>query len=385
MQFASDATQPQPALSAEPPAEPREHRAARLIQAACRLRAALEGGQALDARSLREAMTEAFHGGDNEGAWVWKDAYEACEVAQLLFLRRHFGAMRRRAGSNAELLGMLGRLAALTPTHTRRSEESQQLQQFSTPLELGFVASLAAGITPADLVLEPSAGTGQLAMFAEREGASLALNEIAATRADLLEELFPACAVTRFNAEQIHDYLPESVRPSVILMNPPFSAALHVKGTSARTDLRHLRSALLRLGPGGRLVAITGANTSPSHPDVRDALQDLDVRVVLTAGISGALYRRHGTSIETRLTVIDRVPSPGWCSHLPCPAMAESAQELLDLVAAHVPPRLAERSCSGSAPTPACTTAAGLSPSAPIPPPANPQPGSATRGARLRF
>ena len=113
--------------------------------------------------------------------------------------------------------------------------------------------------------------------------------------ADLLEALFPAAAVTRFNAAQIHDYLPKSVRPTIILMNPPFSAALHVKGTSPRTDLRHLRSALLRLAPGGRLVAITGVNTSPSHPDVRDALQGLDIRIVFTAGIAGALYRHHGT------------------------------------------------------------------------------------------
>ena len=146
---------------------------------------------ALDARALRDAMTGAFGATDSEGAWVWKDAYEAREVALLLFLRRHLPAMRARAGSDAQLLRMLGKLAALTPTHTRRSEESQQLQQFSTPVELGFIASLAASITPADLVLEPSAGTGQLAIFAELQGAALALNEIAQTRADLLGLLFP--------------------------------------------------------------------------------------------------------------------------------------------------------------------------------------------------
>ena len=289
-------------------------------------------------------MTEAFGGTDSEGAWVWKDAYEACEAAQLLFLRRHFAAMRARAGSNAELLAMLGRLAALTPTHTRRSEESQQLQQFSTPVELGFIASLAASIAPTDLVLEPSAGTGQLAIFAELHGASLALNEIAETRADLLALLFPAVPVTRFNAEQIHDYLPDTLRPTVILMNPPFSAALHVKGSTAGTDFRHLRSALLRLAPGGRLVAITGANVSPNHPDYREAFAELSEhsRLVFSAAISGALYRRHGTTVETRLTVIDRAPaSTSSTGDLPCHPMADSAEALLGLVAAHVPPRRA--------------------------------------------
>ena len=77
---------------------------------------------------------------------------------------------------------MLGKLAALAPSQTRRSEESQALQQFSTPIALGFAAATAAAITSTDLVLEPSAGTGLLAIFAELAGARLSLNEFAETR-----------------------------------------------------------------------------------------------------------------------------------------------------------------------------------------------------------
>jgi 16S rRNA G1207 methylase RsmC len=50
------------------------------------------------------------------------------------------------------------------------------------------------------------------------------------------------------------------VRPTVVLMNPPFSAAVHVEGRVADAALRHISSALARLAEGGRLVAITGAN-----------------------------------------------------------------------------------------------------------------------------
>lgn len=50
---------------------------------------------------------------------------------------------------------MLARIAGLLPTHTRRSEESQTLQEFSTPIPLGLAASTAAAMTPADRVLEP--------------------------------------------------------------------------------------------------------------------------------------------------------------------------------------------------------------------------------------
>src|ERR1700751_6282954 len=72
-----------------------------LIHAATLLAQLLGQGRALDSRALRSAMETAFCGTDAEGAWVWKDAYEALEAAQGLFLRKFGAAMRRRAGSAA--------------------------------------------------------------------------------------------------------------------------------------------------------------------------------------------------------------------------------------------------------------------------------------------
>ena len=204
---------------------------------------------------------------------------------------------------------MLARVAALLPTHTRRSQESQDLQQFSTPIALGLAASAAAAITPSDLVLEPSAGTGLLAVLAKLAGGAVALNELAEMRGALLDGLFPGVVVTRFDAAQIDDYLDASVSPSVVLMNPPFSVMAHVEGRVADAAYRHIASALARLRDGGRLVAITGANFAPDDPRcgarriVR--LQERG-RVVFSAAIDGAVYARHGTSIDTRLLVIDK-------------------------------------------------------------------------------
>jgi hypothetical protein len=65
------------------------------------------------------------------------------------------GAMRSRAGSAAAMIEMLTRLAGRLPSQTRRSEESEQLQQFSTPIALGFAAAESAMLSPADVVLEP--------------------------------------------------------------------------------------------------------------------------------------------------------------------------------------------------------------------------------------
>src|SRR5258708_32242178 len=157
-----------------------------LAEAARLLLPHLERGNRIDAVALRAAMERAFGGSDAAGAWDWKTAYDACEAATVLFMRKFGPVIRARAGSPAAELSMLSKIAALLPTHTRPSEESQTLQQFSTPLALGFVAATAAAITPADLVLEPSAGTGLLAILAELAGSRLALNELAETRAALL-------------------------------------------------------------------------------------------------------------------------------------------------------------------------------------------------------
>ena len=71
----------------------------------------------------------------------------------------------------------------------------------------------AATIGPDDSVLEPSAGTGLLAILVEISGGSLILNELADTRAELLASLFPALFVSRYDAAQIHDHLDPAAVP----------------------------------------------------------------------------------------------------------------------------------------------------------------------------
>ncbi len=316
--------------------------AAGILSAAERLLPHLERGERIDAAALRAAMEGAFGASDATGAWGWKAAYEACEVATVLFLRKYGKALFRKAASPAARLSVLAKIAALLPTHTRRSEESQALQQFSTPLPLGLAALTAAAITPADRVLEPSAGTGLLAILADTAGGALILNELADTRADLLSSLFPALAVTRFDAAQIDDHLDAAAVPSVVLMNPPFSAMAMVSGRVADAGFRHITSAVARLADGGRLVAITGANVGPDVPDWRDAFVGLQARgrVVFTATVAGAVYARHGTTFPTRLTVIDKLPANNPAVLPKSVGLAADAATLLGWIEANVPHRL---------------------------------------------
>lgn len=165
--------------------------AAAILTAASQLLPHLERGERIDAATLRAAMETAFGTSDATGAWDWKTAYDACEAATVLFLRKYGRALFRKAGTPAARLSALTKIGGLLPAHTRRSAESQTFQQFSTPIPLGLVAACAAAITPADRVLEPSAGTGLLATLAEVAGGALVLNELAEIRAREAKNVIP--------------------------------------------------------------------------------------------------------------------------------------------------------------------------------------------------
>jgi len=277
--------------AASPPVVPVPAAEVAAFGAALRLLTHLERGERIDAAALRSAMEAAFGASDTTGAWIWKTAYDACEAATVLFLQKYGKALFRKAASPAARLSAITKITGLLPTHTRRSEESQALQQFSTPTPLGLAAVTAAAIAPGDLVLEPSAGTGLLAILAQISGGELLLNELSDARANLLAALFPAIAVSRFDAAQIDDHLPPTHAPAVVIMNPPFSAMAHVSGRMSDAAYRHVASALARLADGGRLVAITGANFGPEIPAWTDAFRRLQKcgRVVFTAAIDLSL------------------------------------------------------------------------------------------------
>jgi len=193
----------------------------------------------LTTKTIQSQMNRYFNGTAAEGKWLWKDAYEAVEVALILYLRQQ--------GIPQNPLEQLQLLESLCPTHTRRTEEQLQLQQFSTPLPLAYSVAMAGQVTNNDLVLEPSAGTGILAQFGKLQGASLMLNELAPDRTKILRRLFPGTPLFSVNAEQINDYLAGKTQPSVVLMNPPFSSSPKISDRSPDATPRHINSALQRL------------------------------------------------------------------------------------------------------------------------------------------
>ena len=143
------------------------------ILAARAIRDAIEQHGRLDRAGLIAIMTQSYGATAADGRWSLRDAYDALESGEVLYL-----ADTALPPSPSDVLTRLDTLISALPTHSVRSEAQIALQQFSTPAPIAYLAALALRLTPVDLVLEPSAGTGLLAVFAHRAGARMVLNEI---------------------------------------------------------------------------------------------------------------------------------------------------------------------------------------------------------------
>ncbi|WP_242053956.1 strawberry notch-like NTP hydrolase domain-containing protein [Nostoc sp. FACHB-888] len=301
-----------------------------VINVAQELAKVLIDNRPLPTKTVSSQMNRYFLGTAASGAWEWKDAYEAIEVAQILYLR-HLG-IKILSQQPQVVVQQLEELTALCPTHTRRSEESVNLQQFSTPLPLAYLVAKSGFVQATDLVLEPYAGTGLLAQMAKLHSASLMLNELAPDRSKILRRLFPGTPLFSVNAEQINDYLVGKTQPSVVLMNPPFCASPKISSRNPDATPRHINSALQRLADGGRLVTISANWFSPNNPTWRETFVrwHSEARVLMSVGVNGKVYSKHGTTIDTRITVIDKVPAD--FSEIPCITETLDLPEILALI-----------------------------------------------------
>ncbi|MFM7404461.1 MAG: strawberry notch-like NTP hydrolase domain-containing protein, partial [Erythrobacter sp.] len=281
----------------------------------------LGAGHALSRSDINRIMTDHFGGSDALGAWSVRDAHATLELAQVHYFQgsEHISLSTPIDEADQFFCG----LAARVPTQTNRSDEQIEWQQFATPPRLAWLAARACGLMPNELMLEPSAGTGMLAVWAAKAGTRLALNEISPLRRDCLTAVFPAARVTGHDAELIDELLDPAISPSIVLMNPPFSHGVE-RGHDGRTGARHLRSAWNRLAPGGRLVAIM--------PEWFDCARFLagakgPVSLRLNAAIERA-FIKNGTGITTRLLVLDKVAS----SDEPVAIRTNDFHQLVDLV-----------------------------------------------------
>lgn len=288
---------------------------ANILAAARALTPYLGRSRPLDRKLISNVMTTCFGASDAEGAWSWRDAYDAVEAALVLQVRRLAPQVGRLEDAPAEICALLTALTELAPTHTRRSEEQVALDQFSTPPALAAIAVAAAQVRPGDKVLEPSAGTGLLAVVAEACGGELVLNELSAHRSAILAGLFANAPRTGHDAAHLHDLLPSSGSFQAVVANPPFS---HLRA--------HLEATIGCLAEGGRLAAIVPARAF----DDRELLTALTRRgrIVGLLAFPERAYAKHGTGVETGVLVLDRqAEGETWSGQVTgCETLADAAR-----------------------------------------------------------
>src|SRR3546814_14206334 len=88
------------------------------------------------------------------------------------------GARIDLAASVVDADQMFSALETKLPTQTNRSNEQIAWQQFATPPRLAWLAARACAFVADELMLEPSAGTRMLAIWASQADDRLALHDI---------------------------------------------------------------------------------------------------------------------------------------------------------------------------------------------------------------
>jgi len=269
-------------------------------------------GRLFVAKDLFDQADKYFGGTQAQGKYVAKDAYELMELGVNQYIKKIGIGFEPTGAVNSpavhERIKLLKQLVNKLPTQTRRTTESGEFQQFSTPPHLAFVVNWVANLNKDDVVLEPSAGIGGIAVFAKNAGVSkVIVNELSKDRLDLLKQL-GFDEYFNENAEQLDNILPDTVKPTVVVMNPPFSAtAGRLEGKrDTKFATRHIEQAMARLEPGGRLVAIVGKGMGMNAPAFREWWNKKDYNVRANIRISGKEYQKYGTTFDNRIIVIDK-------------------------------------------------------------------------------
>ncbi len=287
-------------------------------------------GEKLGNVDLRTMAGQFFSGQPSQ-----KDLYDAVELGVNRHILAHPELFNVQQVPIKDVIRNLEDLVSKLPTQTHREANANEFQQYSTPPFYSAVVDWVANIRKGELVLEPSAGVGGLAVFPRLAGAEVMVNEFDRDRrAKLLESMPGWKSLGVEDARFINAHMKKAgTQPSVVVMNPPFSSTSgKVQGQrDSAQGVKHIQSALDSLAPGGRLVAIMGdmegkgwrqwlANTRGTGMSTIQALVKVD----------GSTYRKYGTSFDSVVLVMDKVaPDP---NHQILQASVANLEDLADIL-----------------------------------------------------
>jgi tRNA G10 N-methylase Trm11 len=257
----------------------------------------LEAGEKISSAELFAEAAKAYGDTMANNAFTSKDAYDAMELGVNQYI---LSADNISLGSVLSVLDLL-------PTQTRRTAEMERFQQFSTPPSIAYLANWAANVGADDIMLEPSAGNGGIAVFAKKDGAAVYVNELDKRRLEIIKNL-PFDGFYNEDAEQINNIIGDKITPTLIVMNPPFSSSPERNMQGTKIGAKHIEEALKILAPNGRLAAVVGQGMEDGAPAFRNWWREIkeQYNVKANIGIDGKNYSKYGTTFGIQLLVIDK-------------------------------------------------------------------------------
>lgn len=252
-----------------------------------------------DPKKLREFAKEIVGGDPKE---YYDEIYDALEVA-LNKYAKDCEIMERETKAQLEMSQGIENKLPLRA----RSLETIKRQQFSTPLTLATAANNALDVQGSDIVLEPTAGTGNLIIPFEHKGATVKVNEIDDRRVEALK----SAGLTPTQ----EDFLKYQGEATAIIANPPFGALQRGKYLKFAADFKATNidqrfiNKMLRIMPdGGRISVIVSEGTGygVSGQSFRKWLEKEHTLIASIKSPDGAYKRRGSPTINTALMVIEK-------------------------------------------------------------------------------
>lgn len=266
------------------------------------------GGMIKDNPALTKLSNEAFGGSIAEGKYTIQDSYDALETGINMYIAAHpniYSNTEYPLETLKEIRDLMNRI----PTQTGRTQEKDDFQQYSTPPTIGYTMHYLANVNKGDTILEPSAGNGGLIVFSKDTAKNIIANEIYERRREMLK--LQGYETRDYDAMFINDFLAteeNTEKPTIVIMNPPFSATGGKSKNDTKNGLKHISQALSRLQDGGRAIILFGeglAFDKVTKSEWWDKIMDrYNVRANVT--LNGEEYRKYGTTFGNQLIVIDK-------------------------------------------------------------------------------
>jgi hypothetical protein len=270
----------------------------------------LDGNGFKDIIEARKFITNITGQKIEPGTAQAKEADEAVEVGIVLTARDIVQSNKKPDQIYDDLISLYNR----QPNLAVRTSTSVREQAYSTPAPLAYVASQLAGINQNNTVYEPTAGNGMLLIGANPN--SVTVNELNATRAEMLKRVFPKAEVTIGNALK-----QEAILVDVVIENPPFGSTgenFDVDGFKTREiDHAIVMKSLQSMKPtNGKAVLIVGGVLAQNEDGRREGYRSSAKRnfyfnlynkynVVDHFTVAGDLYKKQGAAYPVDVIVIN--------------------------------------------------------------------------------